>query len=156
VPWSSSELLARLVYSMPHCSSFLTPKNSYVLPHTFTPSQSWSTHFPIFFGFDIKYLLNHIRVSTVLKKKLHLQILTDLRVLSLLSPSGIRKSAFWNASCLYVGYVPFASALTAGRILFHIRYLRACLSQVGVQFQKWGPFTGAPEIKILQFSSTLI
>jgi hypothetical protein len=56
-PWPSSELFAILLHSTLHSSSSLYPR-FYVLPHSFFPSQSWSSHFPISFWFSVKYFLN--------------------------------------------------------------------------------------------------
>jgi hypothetical protein len=56
--WPSSELFAILLYSTPHSSSFYA-QNSDVLPLTFFPSQSLSSHFPSSFWFGIRYFRNH-------------------------------------------------------------------------------------------------
>jgi hypothetical protein len=69
---SSSSSLARQSFVCPglpqSCSPFFsiwryTPpifyaQGSNILPHTFFPSHSWSSHFPISFGISIKYFLN--------------------------------------------------------------------------------------------------
>lgn len=85
-----------------HAPPVYYARNSDILPHTFSHLSLGLPTFLLPSDSVLKYFLNHVLVSIVLKKEIGYRYFGGFRSFKLPFPRGIRKSAFWNAACVYV------------------------------------------------------